>query len=271
MIQTIFKSAFPLFFFLLSFLPLSFAAEEESPKPAPSAEAILNASMKRMYNLKDQTAQVLFNVVGADGTEKKSVLRLYWKNYYGKDDLNSKSLLVTEMPAHDKGEKFLLWERPGDKQADIWLYLPELRQVRRIQSGGHHHHDKEDDSELLFEDMQQRPVEKDEHRLMADDQVRGDSCYVIESRLNGHPFYSKKIVYISKNEGTIRRIDYFSDEGTLLKTQWIDWQKIGESFVWKASQIINAKTSRKTYIELSNVKVNVGLSDDQFSERALRQ
>ena len=245
-------------------------ADEAPAKPAPSAEAILKAANKRMYSLKDQTSQVDFRIVNPDGTEKKSVFRLYWKNYYGKDNLNSKSLLIAEAPAHNKGEKFLLWERPEESQADIWLYLPELRQVRRIQSGGHHHHDKEDDSELLFEDMHVRAVEKDEHKLLADDEVRGEPCYVIESKLKDHPLYGKKVVYISKNEGTTRRIDYFSDEGKLLKTQWIDWQQVGDSFVWNASQVVNAQTNRKTIIELSHVKVNVGLPDDQFSERALR-
>ncbi len=268
MIQTALKGAFLLFSL---FLPLSLAAGEAAPKPALSAEAILKASSKRMYNLKDQTSRVTFRVVDTDGTEKKSVFRLYWKNYYGKEDINSKSLLITEAPAHDKGEKFLLWERPEEKQADIWLYLPELRQVRRIQSGGHHHHDKEDDSDLLFEDMHQRAVERDEHTLMADEEVRGELCYVIERRLKGHPLYGKKIFSISKNEGTLRKIDYFSDEGTLLKTQWIEWQQVGESWVWKDSEILNAQSSRKTFVELSNVKVNGGLPDDRFSERALRQ
>jgi outer membrane lipoprotein-sorting protein len=244
-------------------------AEEAPAKPAPSAEAILKAANKRMYGHKDQTSQIDFRLVNPDGTEKKSTFRLYWKNYYGKENLNSKSLLIAEAPAHNKGEKFLLWERPEESQADIWLYLPELRQVRRIQSGGHQH-DKEDDSELLFEDMHQRAVEKDEHKLLADDEVRGEPCYVIESKLKEHPLYGKKVLYLSKNQGTVRRIDYFSGEGTLLKTQWIDWQQVGENFVWKASQVVNAQSNRKTIIELSNVKVNTGLPDGQFSERALR-
>lgn len=244
--------------------------EAEPAKPALSAEAILREAAKRMYGLKDQTAQVTFHIVDSDGKEKKSVLRLYWKNYFGKENLSSKSFLVTESPAHDKGEKFLLWERPEESQTDIWLYLPELRQVRRLQSGGHHHHDKEDDSDLLFEDIHQRPIEKDEHKLLAEEQVKGEPCYVIESRLKGHPFYGKKVIFLSKNDWTIRKITYFSEEGALLKTQWIEWQKIGDNLVWKNSEVVNARTSRKTTVELSNIKINVGLPDDQFSERALR-
>ena len=267
MIQIFYRSIFLLFFFLFFLPPLS-PAEEPASKPAPSAEAILRASNKRMYGLKDQTSQITFRVIHLNGTEKKTLFRLYWKNYYGKENLNSKTLLVAESPARNRGEKFLLWERPEENEADIWLYLPELRQVRRIQSG--HPHDKEDESDLLFEDMHQRSVEKDEHKLRGDEEIRGEPCYVIESRLKEHPAYGKKVFYISKNEGTVRKIDYFSNEGTLLKTQSIDWQQVGEHFVWKTSQIVNAQSSRKTIVELSNAKVNVGLPDDQFSERALR-
>lgn len=248
----------------------SLIAEEAPPKPAPTAEAILKAAYKRMYGMKDQTSQVTFRIVDSDGTEKKTVFRLYWKNYAGQDDPHSKTLLVTESPVSDKGIKFLLWERTQESQADLWLYLPELRQVRRLQPG-RHHHENEPDSDLLFEDMHQRPIEWDAHQLLPEAEVRGEPCYVVESRLKGHPLYGKKILYLSKNEGTLRKVDYFSDNGTLLKTQWIDWQQVDKQFVWKASQVVNAESSRKTFVEVSDVKVNVGLQDDQFSERALRR
>ncbi|MBI3805292.1 MAG: outer membrane lipoprotein-sorting protein [Nitrospirae bacterium] len=261
---------FPLFTLLLLLASPS-AAEEAPPKPAPSPEAILKAAYKRMYGMKDETAQVVFRVVDTSGAEKKTLFRLYWKNYFGQDGLNSKSLLVTEAPAHDKGEKFLLWERTDENKADLWLYLPELRQVRRLQPGRHHHHEAEPESDLFFEDMQQRPVDRDEHQLLSEEEVRGEACYVIENRLKGNPLYGKTIVYISKTDGTLRKVDYFAADGKQVKMQWIDWQQIDQAFVWKASQVVSTESSRKTFVEVTDVKVNVGLQDDQFSERALRR
>lgn len=260
-----------LLFSLLLLPALPVTAQEEAPlKPAPTAEAIIKAAYKRMYGMKDQTSQVTFRIVDTDGTEKKTIFRLYWKNYAGQENLTSKTLLVTESPASDKGIKFLLWERPQENQADLWLYLPELRQVRRLQPG-RHHHEKEPDSDLLFEDMHQRPVEWDRHRLLPEEEVRGEVCYVVESTLKEHHLYGKKVLYISKNEGTLRKIDYFSDGETLLKTQWIDWQLVDNVYVWKASQVVNAESSRKTFVEVSDIKINAGLQDDQFSERALKR
>jgi outer membrane lipoprotein-sorting protein len=46
---------------------------------------------------------------------------------------------------------------------------------------------------------------------------------------------------------------------------------VDKSYVWKGSQVVNAESSRKTFVEVSDVKINVGLQDDQFSERALRR
>lgn len=264
------KTALTLIFLSFFSFTLPVRGEETPPKQGPSAEAILKASNKRIYNLKDQIADVSFRVVDDKGAEKKTLFKLYWKNHHGQENINSKTLLVTESPSQNKGQKFLVWEYIEEDQADLWLYLPELRQVRRIQPGRQHHED-EPDSDLLFEDMHQRRVEKDDHVLLSEDEVRGESCYVIESRRKGKSLYSKTIAYISKNDGTIRKIDYFSPDGPLVKTQWIDWQQIDQSFVWKASQIFNALSSRRTFIEVTNVKINVNLSDDRFSERTLRK
>jgi len=261
----------PILVFFLLFLSVSVllpggAYAQSSPAP----EAILRASAKRMYAMEDQTANVIFRVIGPDGVEKKTRFKLYWKNKFGQDNLNSKTLLVTESPSQTKGQKFLVWEYVEEDKADLWLYLPELRQVRRVQPG-RHNHDGEEESDLLFEDMHQRRIEVDVHRLLPEKNVRGEACFVIENRLKENKLYGKTITYISKTQGTIRKIEYFSNEGFLLKTQYIEWTQLGKVFVWKASQIFNAKSRRKTFIEVSDVKINLGLSDTIFSERALRQ
>lgn len=264
------KTALTLTLLSLVFLPPALHGEEAPSKQKLTAEAILKAASKRMYNLQDQTADVGFRVVDDKGSEKKTLFKLYWKNYGGQDNINTKTLLVTESPSRDKGQKFLIWEYVEEDQADLWLYLPELRQVRRIQPG-RHRHEEEPDSDLLFEDMHQRRVEKDDHLLLPDDEVRGEPCYVIENRLKGKTLYSKTTTFISKNDGTIRRVDYFSPEGSLIKTQWIDWQRIGQSFVWKSSEIFNALSSRKTFVEVTNVKIDLHLPEETFSERTLRK
>lgn len=251
----------------LSVLSSVLVSEGEETSVTPSPEAILKAAYKRMYAMDDQTGRVTFRVVEATGIEKKTLLKLFWKNEFGRNNLNSKLLFVIESPPGKKGEKFLVWESVEEGKADLLFYLPELRQVRRVQPD-RHKHDGEEESDLLFEDMQFRRIETDEHRLLTEKKVRGEPCFVIENRWKENRLYGKTIMYISKSQGTTRKIEYFSREGALLKTQYIEWRQIGRIFVWKASQIFNAKSRRKTFIEMSDVKVNIGLSDSVFFRKS---
>ncbi len=243
------------------------SAEEANP---PSAAALLAASQKKTYRLEDQSAALSFRMVDTDGKSSESTYTLYWKNYKGEEGINSKSLFVTHSPIKDKDKKFLVWEYVEEGKADQWIYLPELRQVRRVQPH-RHHHDGELESELVIEDVRQRRIEKDIHRLRPEQDVAGEPCDVVETEIQGESLFRKTIKYLSKKNGTLRKIEYLSETGEILKTQLIDWEEVQGEWVWKRSETINARTGRKTLLELSDIKVNVGLRDDQFSERALRR
>jgi len=223
-----------------------------------------------MYGHQDQQAKLTFRMVDSDGTESKAELELYWKNYAGQEGINSKTLMVSESPIKERGKKFLVWEYVEEGKADQWIYLPELRQVRRVQPQ-RHHHEGELESELVIEDVRQRRIEKDIHRLLPERDVNGEACDVVETQIQGDSLYRKTIKSLSKKDGTLRKVEYFSDAGALIKTQSIVWEQVGGAWVWKSSETLNAQTGRKTHLEFSDTQVDIGLEDDQFSERALRR
>ncbi len=255
-----------LFSFLL-FLTPQILAQEQAPL---TTVAILEASQKQIDVVEDQTSDLTFRIIDATGKASESTYLFYWKNDKGRLSMNSKSLFVAKSPIQDKGKKFLVWVYVEEGQADQWMYLPELRQVRRVQPGRHHHHG-EPESELAIEDVRRRRIEIDEHHRLLDAEVRGASVYVIESRHNQDSRYGKRISHISKKDGTPLKIAFFSKAGDLIKTQSIAWETIDGYWVWKKSETVNAGTLRKTIITLSNTHVNTHLRDDQFSERALRR
>lgn len=254
-------------FFLLWIFSASVWGQDQA---APSAVSILKRAQDKMYQLKDQRATLTFSTHSPSEKEQKSVLELYWKNYEGKEGINSKSLFITESPLKDKGKKFLIWEYVEEGKADQWIYLPELRQVRRVQPH-RHHHDGEMESELVIEDVRLRRIETDTHRLLPEEELEGESHAVIETQIQGGVLYKKTKKYFSQTTGLLDKIEYFSEAGTLVKTQSIDWEEVDGTWVWKRSETLNARTGRKTRIELSAIAVNTGLRDDQFSERALRR
>lgn len=252
---------------LLFFLSPNLWAQEQAPL---SALTILEASQKSIYAVEDQTSNLTFRIIDATGKESKSTYKFYWKNYDAQFGINSKSLFVAESPMKDRGKKFLVWEYEEEGKADQWMYLPELRQVRRVQPGRHLHHG-EPESELAIEDVRRRRNEIDDHHRLPDAEIRGVPVYVIESRHNPESQYGKINSYISKKDGTTLKIEFFSKEDNLIKTQLIEWERVDDIWVWKKSETVNAVTFRKTIVTLSHTKVNADLRDDQFSERALRR
>ncbi len=256
------------FFFLLCVaLPSRLWGQETAPL---SAESILIAAENRMYAFQDQSSRMTFRIIGVNGAEDRSVFTLYWKNYEGLDGFNSKSLFVTELPKKDKGQKFLVWEYVDEGQSDQWIYLPELRQIRRVHPN-HHQHEGTVSSDLLMTDVRKRRIDKDKHRLLPEEKVNNDLCYVVEKNPVTDSPYSRMVLYISKKDNTLRKVDFYSEKGDLAKTQTIDWEEIGGAFVWKRSETIDARTGSKTIVELSQTRINRGLRDDLFTDRALRR
>ncbi len=256
-------------FLLFSFI-IFYSSLWAQTSETPSAASMLSAAQKRMYTLKDQSGQLTFRIIDVNGSEDRSVYKMFWKNYAGQDGFNSKSLFETELPIEDKGKKYLVWEYVEEDQTDQWIYLPELRQVRRVHAN-RHKHEGEVASDLLMEDIRQRRIEKDTHHFLPETEVKGEPSYVIENRPIADGPYGKTIMYLSKKDGTLRKADYFSEKGVLLKNLWIEWEQIAGNFVWKRSEMMDAQTGHKTILELSDTQIDTGLRDNQFSDRALRR
>jgi outer membrane lipoprotein-sorting protein len=218
----------------------------------------------------DQTSTVTLHLITKEGDEKKIVTKRYWKNFKGKDGISSKTLFFTEWPPDAKGTGFLIWNYSvSGKTDDLWLYLPSLRQTRRVSSRG------EDDafmgSDLTFGDMGQRRVEEDDHKLLKEEPCGDEDCYVVKSVSKGKEgVYSKKIRWITKKEFTAMKIEYYDRKGELLKTQKINWQEVSDVKAWKSSEVVNVQTQHKTLFEISDLKINIGLTDAIFMERTLK-
>jgi outer membrane lipoprotein-sorting protein len=223
-----------------------------------------------LYSFKDQIATVTLQLIDKDGSERKIVTRRLWKNYSGQDDLDSKTLFWTEFPPENKGTGFLIWDYATDgKSDDLWLYLPSLRQSRRMTT-----RDQDDafmGSDLTFADMGQRRLDEDVHTLMGESQINNIPCYVVQSvPKEKNSIYSKRVSCISKKDWLTLKTDYYDRKGDLLKTQNIDWQEKSGFHIYKQMVVKNAQTGHSTIFTMSNLKLDNGLKDDELTERALK-
>lgn len=250
-------------------MKLALAQEKTVPKELNGTE-IIQKSRDLIYEIQDQKNTVNLSLIEKDGIKKKIVATRYWKNYRGKEGFDSKMLLITDFPADSRGISFLIWDYAEESKIDdLWLYLPALRIVRRISA-----RDQNDaflGSDLTFGDMGQRRIDEDEHRLLKEENYLGFPTYVVESvPKEKESIYGKKVSWISKENWTVLKIDYYDRNQKLLKRQTIEWQTLDSLSVWKKTEVTNVQNGHRTIFEVSDLKVNTGLQDGDFTERTLK-
>lgn len=219
----------------------------------------------------DQSSLVTMILIDNKGNERTiETVRLH-KHYAGKDGLDSKSVFYTESPPDQKGTGFLIWDYAIEgKPDDLWLYLPSLRSVKRMTT-----RDQNDSfmgSDLTFSDMGARRLNEDTHELIFEGPCPGmtEPCYVIDSipKEKGSP-YGKKRYFISKKDWVAEKVEFYDRNMKPLKLQITKWQRVDNVLVWQQSDIHNVQSEHKTIFKISNIKNDIGLSDDSFSERRL--
>lgn len=226
---------------------------------------------------KDQKSTFTVTLVDVGGNQKKSVYLRLWKDYRGNKGLLDKMMLFTEFPPDSKGGVFMrvAFLPESEKSADQWIYLPVLRKIRRvsIRDPG----DKFLNSDLTYEDVSFRPVDFDEHVYIGMGESAGEMLYKVESTPKATSgLYSKRLLWVAKggesdwDECVVRRISYYDNKGVLLKEQYLDWQKIGGAWMWDKVVVKNMQDPHESIFEMSDVRVDTGLSDRLFTKRAMK-
>ena len=241
----------------------------------PTATEIVNKSSE-IEGGDDSMSRLSFTISRPDGADRKLIYTMVWKEYAGRDDVDDKVIFFSEYPPDDKGKSFMVWVY-DNKKNDEWMYLPELRMVRKVTPSAHHgHHDQEDDfahSVLTQVDLVPREPDLDTHTRLKDEELAGHLDFVIESvpKHAGDDYpYQKTRRWITQDNFLPERIDYYSPAGALIKRQTLKWQKIGTAWAWEQVVGENLITKEQTVLDISAIKLNSGLQDDIFSARTMR-
>lgn len=182
-------------------------------------------------------------------------------------------------PANIKDTGFLTYDYlGGDKEDDQWLYIPELRRVRRISSSNRG--DYYLGTDMTYEDM------KLDTRLSTDDynwttlkteEVNGKPCYVIE----GIPVdedtaeelgYGRYRVHVDAQTWLQHKTEAWDVNGNALKTIVLEgWKQVDGVWVVSKSTATNHKTKHSTIFEFTGQDVTTEIPEDMFTERALKR
>ncbi len=250
------------------------AVSADEAEPELSGKQIFERCGNK-YPGDDQQGKFTVILQDKDGKVMKSEYLRFWKDYKGKDDVADKMLLFTTYPPEAKGSAFMrvAYSEHG-KPVDQWIYLPALKKIRRVSI-----RDLGDsflNSNLTYADVSRRALEDDDHKYIGTRQVDDAVFYIVESTpKEANPIYGKRIFWFLKtknwDECVNTRIDYYDNNGELIKDQFIKWQRMGDAWVWDRVLVRSRRTLSASIFQLSEIKINAGVDDELFSARSLER
>ncbi len=243
---------------------LSVAAAALAAEPSVD-EIVQKANLTAYYQGDDGRASVHMAIADAQGRTRERRFVILRRDV--KDGADQKFYVYFEEPADVRKMAYLVWKHV-DKDDDRWLYLPALDLVKRIAAS-----DKRTSfagSNFFYEDVSGRSPEADTHELAETTAEH----YV----LNNKPKDPKSVefasfkVWIDKKTFMPMKAEFLDAEGKPYRVvEALEVKNIQGFPTVVKSRVRDLKSGGNTVSEFSNVRYNVGLPDDVFSERYLRR
>ena len=193
-----------------------------------------------------------------------------WAMDIGED---TKTMMFFTYPGDVKGTGFLTWNYDEiGKDDDKWLYMPALKKTRRI-SGSSSKTDYFMGTDFTYDDMGDRNVDEDEHKLLREENLEGFDCYVVESvPKDKREIYSKKISWIRKDCFMGIKVEFYDKLGKLHRLLNVSDIKKIQGY-WTRSKMVmeNVQTKHKTILTFSDMKYDLKIDQEMFNVTKLEK
>ena len=225
--------------------------------------------IENVYNRavgEDMKADLRMTLTNSSGDSRIREIKQFSKDF---GDLEKKIMFFVS-PADVKNTSFMNWsyEEEG-KDDDQWIYLPALKKTKRISS------DSKSDyfmgSDFTYDDLGDRQPNQDVHKLLREEKLNGEDCYVVESVSKDKDYmYSKTITWIIKDKWIGLKKEFYDEDEELLKILKVNkYEDIGGFWIITNTEMKNEQKDHKTIMILKNVKINTGIDDGKFTERIM--
>ncbi len=233
-----------------------------------ATEIMKKSHMAYYYAANDGLAQVHMSIVDRKGKERVrgfTMLRLDEQ-----DGGDQKYYTYFEEPSDVRRMTFMVYKTAGG-QDQRWLYVPAIDLIKPISA------DDENSSfvgsDFTYEDVSGRLWTKDSHKLLREDKLNETPVWVIESTPKDESYkgYARKVTFVDKANYLPLREEYYNQKGELARV--FTAEKVedeGGIPTVTVRKMENVLKNRYTTVTFSSIKYDVGLNDDIFTQRYLK-
>ncbi|MBU0681439.1 MAG: outer membrane lipoprotein-sorting protein [Proteobacteria bacterium] len=249
------------------FFILTLAALVASPTLAapPLDEIIRKANNVSYYGGDDGRAEVAMTITDNQGRTRERLFTILRKDIQ-KDGGNQLYFVYFKRPSDVRKTTFLV-HKFIDRDDDRWMYLPSLDLVKRIAAS-----DKRTSfmgSNFFYEDVSGRNLDADHHEMIDEN----DTYYVIRNTPKDPASveFASYTVWIDKKNSLPMKAEYKDKTATIYRTMEVLGVETIQGYTTVTKSLISdLGTGGNTIAEFTNIKYNLSLSADLFSERYLR-
>jgi hypothetical protein len=172
-------------------------------------------------------------------------------------------------PAEVSGTSILIHDYEN-KSADMWIYLPSTRKVRRI--AGSERKNSFMGSEFTNGNLSRPDMKEYYYKMLGSENHGGKDCYKIEitgkkpeiAKMDG---YYKQISWIEKSLNLCLKTTYYDQKGKLLKTQlYKDYKKqANDKFFCYIMEMKNEVSGRSSVIDTKSFAMGSGKKEKAFA------
>lgn len=216
----------------------------------------------------DMTANLTMTLENSRGDQRIREIKQFLKDMGNMD----KKIMFFMSPADVKNTSFMNWSYDDEnKSDDQWIYLPALKKVKRISS------DSKSDyfmgSDFTYDDLGDRHPSQDTHTILKEETIDGVECYVVESIPKDDEYmYSRTVTWVVKDKWIELKKEFYDEDDEFLKRLASkEYKEFGDVIIITNVTMKNEQKNHKTEMKLSDVKINTGITDRQFTERMMKR
>ena len=214
----------------------------------------------------DMEGSLTMTMENSRGSQRVRSVRQYVARF---NDVEKKLLFFTA-PADVRGTAFMNWTYDDPARSDDqWIYLPALRQVRRISA--ERKNDSFMGSDFTYEDLGERHPGQDTHRVTGTETIDGRTVHVVESVLaEGTSAYSRTVSWVAEDIWIGLRREFYDRAGNHIKTLEVDeYRQIAGFWTINGMTMTTIGSGHSTTMELSDLEFNTGIAENTFTERTM--